>query len=110
MAIELPEDVQWYIWRIYGREYVMAELFNNYEFVWHKPSDRLKSLVRCDQGAIQHGHHELTDMIEDHNMWLYHDCVSSKCENCSQYGFPCSNLAMYGFQNPHLNCLFKSNF
>lgn len=106
----LPEDVQWYIWRTYVKDHLTQDLIDSYEFVWHEPSDRLKSLVSCDPGAIQHGHHELADMIEDENMWAYHECVSNKCENCKHYGFPCSNLAVYGFENPHLDCLFHANF
>ena len=110
MALELPEDVQWYIWNIYGKNHVMTELINKFEFVWHEPSDRLKELVSCDQGAIQHGHHELADMIEDENMWAYNVCVYGRCENCAHYGFPYTNLAVYGFQNTKLNCLFQANF
>ncbi len=106
----LPEDVQWYIWRTYVKEHLTHDLINSYEFVWYEPSDRLKSLVSCDPGAIQHGHHELADIIEDENMWAYRACVSSKCENCKHYGFPCLNLAAYGFQNPHLGGLFHANF
>ena len=110
MALELPDDIQWYIWKIYRSNHVMSELFNNFEFVWHNPSDRLKSLVSCDHGAIQHGYHELADMIEDHNMWAYNSCVNDKCMNCQAYGFPCTNLAAYGFQNMELDCLFHANF
>lgn len=110
MALELPEDVQWYIWNIYSKNHVMNELIDKFEFVWHEPSDRLKELVSCDRGAIQHGGHELADMIEDEDMWAYNSCVYGRCENCAHYGFPCTNLAFYGFRNPELDCLFYANF
>ena len=106
----LPEDVQWYIWRIYTKTHLAHDLINSYEFIWHEPSDRLKSLVGCDKGAIQHGAHELTDMIDDENMWAYCSCVGNKCENCSSYGFPCLNLAAYGFCNEKLAGVFQANF
>ena len=88
----------------------MNELIDKFEFVWHEPSDRLKELVSCDRGAIQHGGHELADMIEDEDMWAYNSCVYGRCENCAHYGFPCTNLAFYGFRNPELDCLFYANF
>ena len=106
----LPEDVQWYIWNLYGKNHVMSELINKFEFIWHKPSYRLMTLVSCDQGAIQHGHHELADMIDDDDMWAYNICVHGRCENCAHYGFPCTNSAVYGFRNPYLVCLFHANF
>jgi len=109
MATELPEDVQWYIWKIYRKNHVMNELINKFKFVWYEPSDRLKELVSCDQGAIQHGHHELADMIEDEDMWAYDSCVYGRCENCAHYGFPCTNLAVYAFRNLKLDCLFHVN-
>jgi len=106
----LPEDVQWYIWRIYVREHLTRDLINSYEFIWNEPSDRLKSLISSDKGAIQHGAHELADMIDDQDMWAYHTCVRGKCENCTQYGFPCMNLANYGFRNDKLTAVFQANF
>jgi len=106
----LPEDVQWYIWRIYVKEHLARDLINSYEFIWHEPSDRLKSLMAPDKGAIQHGAHELTDMIEDEDMWVYRNCVGEKCENCSHYGFPCLNLAYYGFRNEKIAGMFQANF
>jgi len=108
--LELPEDVQWYIWRIYVKEHLARDLINSYEFIWHEPSDRLKTLMASDKGALQHGSHELSDMIDDENMWAYHTCVREKCENCTHYGFPCMNLAHYGFQNEKLAGMFQANF
>ena len=110
MALSLPEDVQWYIWKIYGKTHIMNDLINSFEFVWHEPSDRLKQLVSCDKGAIQHGHNELSDMIDDENMWAWNSCINGHCQNCTTYGFPCTNLAMYGFDNPNLDRLFHANF
>lgn len=110
MEIALPDDVQWYIWGLYGKTHVMNELINTFEFVWHEPSDRLKQLVSCDRGAIQHGYNELSDMIDEENMWVWHTCVRGRCENCARHGFPCTNLAAYGFENLELNCLFHANF
>ena len=110
MALALPDDVQWYIWNIYKKAHVLPELLGNKSFLWSDPSERLVSLVSCDVGAIEHGHHELHDMIEDHNMWAYHECVSGRCANCEVNGFPCRNLACYGFENMNMEGLFQSNF
>ncbi len=106
----LPEDVQWYIWRTYVKTHLAHDLINTYEFIWHEPSDRLKTLVGCDKGALQHGAHELTDMIDDEDMWAYNICVGEKCANCSHYGFPCLNLSHYGFRNDKLAGVFQVNF
>lgn len=106
----LPEDIQWYIWRIYVKEHLARDLINSYEFIWHEPSERLKSLVAHDKGSIQHGAHELADMIDDEDMWAYKICVGGKCENCVSYGFPCLNLSCYGFRNDKLTGVFQANF
>ena len=108
----LPHDIQWFIWRKVFR-FVVKELSGGPQqggrIPWQNPSDRLIDLCQ-DTGTIQQGHHELEDMIEDHNMWAYTLCVHGLCDNCVMYGFPCLNLASYGFNNPSLGGIWKANF
>ncbi len=87
----------------------MKELISSQKFTWENPSDNLISLCK-DVGTIQQGHHDLEDMIEDHNMWCFHECLKSKCPNCVHYGFPCGNLASHGFNNMNISELWKPNF
>ena len=106
----LPEDILWYIWKIYNTHNVLDELMSRTGFTWYKPSRRLMSLVSCDLGALQHNHTDLDQMIEDHNMWVYHECVQSRCMDCAEYGFPCHYLAERGFEKPHLAHMWQANF
>ena len=105
----LPDGVQYLIWKAYNSTFVMKELISSQKFTWENPSDVLISLCN-DVGTIQQGHHDLEDMIEDHNMWCFRDCIDTKCANCVHYGFPCSNLAWHGFHNPKIADLWKPNF
>ena len=105
----LPSDIQWLIWRTYYSKFVLDSLMNGFDFVWRKPSDRLIELCK-DVGTIQQGHMEIHEMIEDHNMWCWETCVGSNCANCEIYGFPCTNLAIHGFNNERLDRLWKPNF
>ena len=105
----LPDGVQYLIWKSYNSTFVMKELILSQKFIWENPSDNLIDLC-MDVGTIQQGYHDLEDMIEDHNMWCFHDCVKSKCANCVCYGFPCSNLAIHGFHNMKIADLWKPNF
>lgn len=105
----LPEDIQWYIWRMYFKQYVVAEFYGKYQFVWENPSDYLKKICK-DKGCVQHGHSELEDLIDDENMWCWDVCVGEKCENCKYHGFPCNNLAYYGFMIPGLAGQWDANF
>lgn len=89
--------------------FVLDELVRNHKSVWEAPSFGLKFMCE-DVGCIQHGHHELADLIEDHNMEYLIDCVQYKCENCRQWGFPCDNLAEYGFQNSRLARQWDAQF
>jgi len=107
--LNLPDDIQWLIWKIYFSKNVLKELQVEYDFVWRNPSDNLIDLCK-DVGCIQQGHHELEEMIEDHNMWAYDHCCEIKCDNCIIYGFPCANLAHYGFENMRLDGLWQPNF
>ena len=106
----LPEDILWYIWKIYNTNNVLDELMSRTGFVWYKPSRRLMSLVSCDLGALQHNYTDLDQMIEDHNMWVYHECVQLRCMDCAEYGFPCHYLAERGFEKPHLAHTWQANF
>ena len=106
---QLPEDILIIIWKKVYSQTVVPEVIQSFEFVWRDPSDRLIELCN-DTGTIQQGHHCLEDMIEDHNMWCFENCVENSCDNCVHYGFPCSNLAFYGFENPKLDCLWQPNF
>ena len=87
----------------------MKELIDTSDFVWRNPSDDIKELCQ-DIGCIQQGHHNLEDMIEDHNMWVFKECCESKCPNCEHYGFPCGNLAVHGFQNMDISEIWKPNW
>lgn len=105
----LPDGVQYLIWKAYNSTFVMKELISSQKFAWEDPSDNLIDLC-TDVGTIQQGHHELDDMIEDHNMWAFNDCIKSKCGNCKNYGFPCGNLAIHGFHNMKIADLWNPNF
>ena len=105
----LPNDVQWFIWKTYYSKCVLNSICSSVDFVWRNPSDRLIELCK-DIGTIQQGYTEIQEMIEDHNMCCWYDCIHSKCQNCEDYGFPCTNLAMLGFNNNRLDCLWKPNF
>ena len=105
----LPEDLQWYIWRKYFQQHVISDFYGKFRHSWQCPSDRLLDLCR-DKGCIQQGHSELEDLVEDENMWCWNSCVSGKCENCAHYGFPCHNLAEYGMEIPRLGCHWEANF
>lgn len=104
-----PHDIQWYIWKTYFSKFIVKEIINSFDFVWRNPSDRLVDICK-DVGTVQQGHTELEEMIEDHNMEYWHGCVNGHCPNCDDYGFPCTNLAVYGFNNDKLDCLWKANF
>ena len=105
----LPEDLQWYIWRMYFKQHVVPDFYGEYHHTWENPSDRLLDLCR-DKGCIQQGASELEDLVEDENKWAWDICVHGKCANCAYHGFPCYNLAEYGFQNPRLGCHWEANF
>ncbi len=105
-----PENFQWMVWRAFFSKFVLRELIRQLDFIWENPSDQLLRLCSGDAGAIQQGHHELAEMIEDEHMWMYNLCVGGKCLNCEDYGFPCTNLAWHGFRNMHLDCLWKANW
>jgi len=106
----LPEHVQWYIYKTLHTHTVLDELVRTSDFVWRNPSDRLKELTTPDPGSLQVGFNDLPDMIEDNHFWAYNLCVRNQCENCQHYGFPCANLADFGFQNPHLEHLWHIEF
>ena len=105
----LPFDIQWFIWRKMFK-FVANEIvaMDNLR-MWQYPSDRLVDLCR-DNGAIQQGHHGLEDMIEDHDMWAYNICIDGHCQNCEYHGFPCLNLAVYGFNNRSIEGIWRPNF
>ena len=104
----LPNDIQWLIWRSFFSKFVLNKIIE-IDCIWRNPSDHLIELCK-DNGTIQQSHMEIQDMIEDENMWCWHACIKGKCENCQTYGFPCLNLASYGFRNKKLASLWKSNF
>jgi hypothetical protein len=106
----LPDDMQWLIYKTYWSTHVMRDLVATHEFRWYMPSDRLIELCTVDPGTIQQGHSELEDMIEDHNMWAWNFCVGGHCGNCAHHGFPCTNLATYGFNNIAICELWQPNF
>jgi hypothetical protein len=109
LLTSLPEDLQWVIWQKYFREHTLSELIRSYRHTWESPSDSLLDIC-SDVGCIQHGHSELEDLIEDENMWAWKGCIESKCQNCVHWGFPCLNLAEYGFQIPELGGQWTANF
>lgn len=109
--MELNEDVIWYIWKLYNTHHVLEELVRNPKHIWKNPSETLIELTCNDVGALQHNHNDLWEMVEDHNLHYYYDCVSSKCLNCQEYGFPCANLSYYGFNNDDITSIWKhANF
>ena len=105
----LPDDLQWYTWKLYNSTHVHDELIRTYKSVWKDPSDSIMCICR-DVGCVQHGHHELAELIEDHNMWALNECIQFKCENCKHYGFPCDNLSVYGFDNMSLMGQWDAQF
>jgi hypothetical protein len=102
-------DLQWYTWKLYLSNVVLDELVTSHTSVWSEPSRYLKSICE-DVGCIQQGHHELTDLIEDHNMIYYNGCVEGHCENCRYFGFPCANLAVHGFGTLSFVCQWDPQF
>jgi len=110
MNTVLPDDILWLIWKTYNSTFVMKELISSQKFIWATPSPRLIQLCTGDKGCIQHSHHELEDMMDDENRRYLSFCVDIKCENCKHYGFPCANLAWYGFRNDFLEGLWDPNF
>lgn len=105
----LPDDIQWLIWRTYFSTFVNKDIISSQKFHWSNPSQKLITLCR-DEGCIQQGHSELEDMIEDENMWAWQSCTEGICLNCKHEGFPCTNLAWYGFQNDFIEGLWQPNF
>ena len=107
----LPDDIQWYIWKMLYSQTVVNDIVSKHESVWDDPSDRLLDLCK-DPGCMtmSYAKDELRDLIEDENMWCWHACVDSDCANCRSYGFPCDNLAMYGFQDMKLARQWKAPF
>ncbi len=105
----LPEDLQWVIWRKYFENHVISDLYGSYQHRWEQPSPRLLELCK-DIGCVQQGYSELEDLIEDENMWCWQACTESKCANCVHWGFPCMNLAEYGFGIPELSGQWDANF
>lgn len=94
---------------MYQSQFVFEELVTNHPIIWEDPSDTLLRLCK-DVGCIQSGHHELTDLIEDHDMWMWDQCMNYKCENCLYWGFPCDNLAHYCLNVPHLSRQWDPQF
>ncbi|MDA9847153.1 hypothetical protein N9C10_04415 [Flavobacteriaceae bacterium] len=84
-------------------------IIKKYNPIWDDPSDRIIELCK-DVGTIQQGHHELEELIEDHNMWAWKLCTSIHCLNCKFHKFPCKNLSALGFNNPKLWGLWEPNF
>lgn len=103
--LDLPEGCQYLIWKSFNSKYVLDELVTKADFVWRNPSLRLVRLCK-DPGCLQLGHSELEDMIEDDRMWAWNNCTKRACDNCRFYGFPCLNLAHYGFNNGNIPFVF----
>jgi len=104
-----PADIQWLVWRTFFTKFIVDEIIKTYTCTWKDPSDTLVKLCR-DPGVIQQGHHELEDMIEDEDMWVWNSCIDDKCGNCALHGFPCGNLALYGFRNENIEMKWQPNF
>ena len=105
----LPEEIQWLINKKYFSSFVIPTIIKQHHSVWEDPSDRIIALCK-DIGTIQQGHHELEELIEDHNMWAWEICTSVHCLNCKFHKFPCKNLANFGFKNDKLWGLWEPNF
>lgn len=105
----LPGDIQWEINKKYFSSFVVPVIIKQHHFIWEDPSDRIIKLCK-DIGTIQQGHHELEELIEDHNRWALYICTSVHCLNCKFHKFPCRNLATYGFKNKKLWGLWEPNF
>ena len=106
----LPEELEIYINKKYFSSFVFPSLIKNHNSVWNDdPSDRIIELCK-DTGTIQQGHHELEELIEDHNMWAWEICTSVHCLNCKFHKFPCKNLSVFGFNNEKLWGLWEPNF
>ena len=89
---------------------VMKELISSKKFLWEHPSRRLIQLCTLDDGCIQHGHHELADMMDEEKRKYLTFCVDTKCADCQVHGFPCVTLAFYGFANMNMFELWFANF
>ena len=92
---------------MYMNRFVFKELTENHYSIWEYPSDTLLDICK-DVGCIQQGHHELSDLVEDHNKWMWDDCINEKCLNCETHGFPCENLAYYCLHIPRLSGQWKA--
>jgi len=99
----LPEDILWFIYKKYWSVHVIPELSQSQRFIWKNPSENLKTLCSCDKGSIQFGSNDLWEMLEDHYLLLLDDCLHGECPNCKHYGWPCVNMATYGFENDQMS-------
>jgi len=102
----LPEDVMWFIYKKYWSIHVIDELLRGQTFTWKNPSENLKKLCSCDRGSIQFGYNDLWEILEDEELLLLGECLHGTCANCQEYGWPCANLATYGFENEGLTGLW----
>lgn len=102
----LNEDVMWYIYRTYWGVHVMKELIQTQTFLWREPSENLKNLCSKDPGCIQFGYNDLWEMIDDEFAIPLDECLHGECANCQTYGWPCANMATYGFKNEGLEGLW----
>ena len=109
LIANLPDDIQWLINKKYFSSFVVPNIIKQHKSIWENPSDEIIALCR-DTGTIQQGHHELEELIEDHNMWAFDVCTSIHCLNCKFHKFPCKNLAHFGFNNTKLCGLWEPNF
>jgi hypothetical protein len=96
----LPDDIQWYIWRTYFSNFVRPEIEKNHKSIWKTPSFRLLHICK-DPGCIEWGHNDLPDLIDPYHIWVWKSCEKN-CGQCRHSGFPCAYLANFGFRIPQL--------
>lgn len=103
---ELPEGVEYYVWSLYFKE-VISEIERKCicpTFIWMNASKKLKTLIEQENGAYQHSHSDLEDLIEDHK--LIHLQSPNHCLGCAMVGyFPCPVCKQELFSN-QIECKF----
>lgn len=105
----LPSDIWGVIWKKFFSSFVIKELKSSYSSVWSpvkNQSDQLLLLCKEDN-CIQYGHTDFDTLVNLHrgnySFELFSDCLNGHCENCSYFGFPCSNMVFHGLKK---NCAY----
>ena len=103
---DLPEGVEYYIWSLYFKE-VIFEIERKCicpASIWMNASKKLKTIIEKENGAYQHSHSDLEDLIEDHK--LLDIQIPHSCIGCAMVGyFPCPVCNQEFFSN-QIECKF----